>query len=61
MPLRRFLVAQRTGGLTVNIERMMPAVFAIVQWCNAKGYKATAGRWSLARRPVALSSLGELL
>jgi hypothetical protein len=40
MPLRRFLVAQRTGEvLTVNIERMMPAVLATVQWCNANGYK----------------------
>jgi hypothetical protein len=38
-PLRRFFVAQRTGSLTVNTERMMPAVLAIVQWCNANGYK----------------------
>jgi hypothetical protein len=39
MLLRRFLVAQRTRGLTVNTERMMPAILAIVQWRNANGYK----------------------
>ena len=27
------------GSLTVNTERMMLAVLAIVQWCNANGYK----------------------
>lgn len=39
-PLRRFLVAHRSGEVfTVNTEAMIPAVSAIFAWANANGYK----------------------
>ena len=44
-PLRRFLVAHRTGAeLVVNTEQMVPAVTEIFRWANEHGYQAGGTR-----------------